>query len=57
MVFLCYPSNKLEIKKITYKNSINEVSNTIFIFGIPLKVSSINDAKKYLMAEIGNIEG
>ena len=55
--FLCYPSNKLEIKKITYKNSINEVSNTIFIFGIPLKVSSINDAKKYLMAEIGNIEG
>lgn len=51
--FLCYPSNKIEIKRI---NSINEVTNTILVFGIPLKKNSINEAKELLAKELNKIE-
>jgi hypothetical protein len=46
--FLCYPSDQLELKTIKYKNRINEVTNTIFVMGIPLKKESINEAKRLL---------
>lgn len=54
--FLCYPSDKLEIKKMNYKNQINEVTNIVLIFGIPIMISSINEAKKMLTNELNNIE-
>lgn len=54
--FLCYPSNELEIKTITYKNGINEVTNTVSIMGIPLKKESINAAKRLLGEELNEIE-
>ena len=54
--FLCYPSDKLELKKIKFHNSINEVINTILIFGIPLKKGIIIEAKKMLSSSLLNIE-
>ena len=54
--FLCYPSDKIEVKRITFKNGINEASNTIFIFGVPLKKESIGDAKSLLIKELNNIQ-
>ena len=53
---LCYPSDKLEVKQIKYKNSINEVTNTILILGIPLKKDTIKDVKKFLISELNKIE-
>jgi hypothetical protein len=54
--FLCYPSNKVEIKKISYKNNINQSTNNIFICGIPLKKGFIQDVKKNIMSELHKIE-
>jgi hypothetical protein len=54
--FLCYPSDEFEIKKVSYINRINEVTNTIMICGIPLKKSSIKESRKLLAIEINNIE-
>lgn len=54
--FLCYPSDKVEIKKISYKNNINQSTNNIFIFGIPLKKEHIFDVKKILISELNKIE-
>lgn len=54
--FLCYPSEKLELKKMKFKNSINEVTNTILVLGIPLKKSCINDAKRFITNELNEIE-
>ena len=53
---LCYPSDKLEVKQKKFKNGINEVTNTIFMLGIPLKKGSLNEAKKLLMVELNDIE-
>ncbi len=52
---LCYPSEKVEVEKIEYKNSINEVINTVLVFGIPLKKDSIYDAKILLMKEFNKL--
>ncbi|MNQ52611.1 hypothetical protein D3C85_666350 [compost metagenome] len=54
--FLCYPSDKVEIKKISYKNNINQSTNNIFICGIPLKKGAILDAKKIIMSELHKID-
>ena len=54
--FICYPSDKVEIKKISYKNSINQSTNNVFVCGIPLKKEFILDVKKILMAELNKIE-
>ncbi len=54
--FLCYPSEHQEIKSVKYKNSINEVINTVFVLGIPLKKDSINDTKRLLIRELNDIE-
>jgi len=53
---LCYPSNKPEIKKITYTNAINDASITVFVCGIPLKKTSIKETKNLIKSEIFNIE-
>ena len=53
---LCYPSDKPEINKTIYTNAINGATNTMFICGIPLKITSINETKKLLTNEIYNIE-
>ena len=52
--FLCYPSEKVEIKTIEYKNGINEVINKISILGIPLKVSMVKELKIKLFHELEN---
>ncbi len=54
--FLCYPSDQLELKAIKYKNGINEVTNTVIVMGIPLKKSTVNDAKRMLISELNEIE-
>ncbi len=53
--FLCYPSDKIEIKRSVFKNGINNTANTILICGIPLKKESIGDAKRLLTAELTEI--
>jgi hypothetical protein len=53
--FLCYPSNQVEIKSISYKNGINEATNTVIILGVPLKKDSILETKKTLIKELNLI--
>jgi hypothetical protein len=53
---LCYPSDKLEVKNIKFKNRINDVNNTISILGIPLNVNAINDAKKMIMNHLDSLD-
>ena len=54
--FLCYPSDKIEIKTTKYKNGINAVTNSILILGLPLKKGSINDAIKILISTLNEID-
>lgn len=54
--FLCYPSDKIEIKQIEYKNGINKVTNTILILGVPLKKDVIKETKRLLTNELNKIE-
>jgi hypothetical protein len=54
--FLCYPSEKIEVKSIQYKNGINEAINTILVMGVPLKKDSINETKRLLIFELNKIE-
>ncbi len=54
--FLCYPSNQLELKTISYKNGINDVTNTVSIMGIPLKKEIIDEAKRLLSKKLNAIE-
>ncbi len=54
--FLCYPSEKVEIKSIQYKNGINDADTTILVLGIPLRKSSISQAKQLLANELFQIE-
>lgn len=54
--FLCYPSNAVQVDKIAYINPTNAVTNTIFIFGIPLNRHSINEAKLRLSQVLNDIE-
>ncbi|PZV83149.1 hypothetical protein CLV31_107101 [Algoriphagus aquaeductus] len=53
---LCYPSECLEIKSISYKNGINSVNNTIFILGVPLKKDCISEVKRLIINEINSLE-
>jgi hypothetical protein len=54
--FLCYPSNKVEIKSINYVNRINDSKSTILILGIPLRKDSIYATKCILIDELNKIE-
>lgn len=53
--FLCYPSDRIELKSIEFKNGINEVTNTILILGVPLKKSIINETKRLLTNELNKM--
>lgn len=53
--FLCYPSDKIEIKKTTYKNNLSRTSADVYICGIPLRIDSITNVKKAIMDELYNI--
>ena len=54
--FLCYPSDHLEFKILKYKNVINEVTNSIFVMGVPLNKSIVIDTKRLLVEELNKIE-
>lgn len=53
--FLCYPSEKIELKSIKYQNSINEAVTEIMIMGIPLRKDSVSAARSLLIEQIGKI--
>ncbi len=53
---LCYPSDKIELESIQYKNGINDATNTTLILGIPLKIESIYEIKQLLIIELNKIE-
>lgn len=53
--FICYPSEKFEIKSTKYSNTINNSFNSIFILGIPLSKKSINETKKSLLEILNKI--
>ena len=53
--FLCYPSDQLEIKSLSYFSNINETTNTVSVVGIPLTKNSIPKAKKMLAGELEKI--
>lgn len=53
---LCYPSQEIEMKEIQYRNPINQTLNKIKIFGLPLKNSSVSEAKRLLSNELMLIE-
>lgn len=55
--FLCYPSDNIEIKMMIFENRLNDIVNTIFVFGVPLKKESIIEAKKLLTKELNRISG
>lgn len=46
--FLCYPSDKAEVIEISYRESLNEVKNKIFMLGIPIDRHKMNDVEKTL---------
>jgi hypothetical protein len=52
---LCYPSDQLEAKPIKYRNTINEVINTVLVIGIPLRKEAINGAKRLLINKLNGI--
>lgn len=54
--FLCYPSDKVEVKKIQFKNGINEMANTIVVFGVPLKKNAIKEVKHLLVSVLNDLE-
>ena len=53
---LCYPSAEIEVKEIRYDNPINQTTNKLKIFGLPLKKGSISAAKQVLLNELMLIE-
>ncbi|MCF8370784.1 MAG: hypothetical protein K9H64_04120 [Bacteroidales bacterium] len=53
--FLCFPSNRIEIKDTTYINSLNNSNITIKLVGIPIKKDYLEDAAKMIASEINNI--
>lgn len=53
--FLCYPSDKIELKSIKYQNGINEAVTEILIMGIPLRKDCAIAARNILMRQIGKI--
>ncbi|GAB6070446.1 hypothetical protein JCM30760_15430 [Thiomicrorhabdus hydrogeniphila] len=53
--FLCYPSDKIELKSIRYQNGINDTVSEILIMGIPLRKDCVAAARNILIDEIGKI--
>jgi hypothetical protein len=46
---LCYPSSKLELRKIIYESSLSKSSNVIHIIGLPLEVDSLKLGKNMIV--------
>jgi len=53
---LCYPSEKIEIKSVTYTNAINQTKNHVKLIGLPLKKEAIKEAKRVLTNEFTELE-
>jgi len=53
--FLCYPSDKIELKIIKYKNGINEAVSEILIMGVPLRKDCVIPVRNLLIDELGKI--
>lgn len=53
--FLCYPSDKIELKGIRYQNGINDAVSEILIMGIPLRKDCVTAVRNLLIDEIGKI--
>ncbi len=55
---LCYPSEKIELSILKYRNPINSIENQINVLGLPLSVRKINEMKKFvteLLIKIDNL--
>ncbi len=50
--FLCYPSDKVEIKRIKYANGLNNAAIWIYVLGIPLNKTIISEAKNLIRSVI-----
>lgn len=53
---LCYPAERLGLKKVTYKNGINSLTHSILILEIPLKKSIIHEAARLLAIELNRLK-
>ncbi|MDB4528552.1 hypothetical protein N9193_01430 [Pseudomonadales bacterium] len=53
--FLCYPSDKIELRSIRYQNGINDAVIEISIMGIPLRKDFVAAVRNLLITEIGKI--
>lgn len=53
--FLCYPSDKIELKVIKYKNGINDAVSEILIMGVPLRKGCVAAVRNLLIDKIGLI--
>lgn len=53
---LCYPSDKVQHKKLVYKNSFGSTTNKIILVGLPLKVESYAEIKNLLSKLISELE-
>lgn len=49
---LCYPSEEVEMKKIQYRNPLNQTLDKVILFGLPLNKRSITQAKQVLLDEL-----
>ena len=52
---ICYPSQSAELKRISYKNPINLNTSEIFILGVPVKKSEINNVAKLVNKIVNEI--
>lgn len=53
--FLCYPSDKIELKVIKYQNGINKAVSEIFIMGVPLRKDCVAAVRNLLIDEVCKI--
>lgn len=54
--FLCYPSNKITKKVLNYRNNLNQVSNIVFLIGIPMRKTEIQNTIDFIIEIINAIE-
>lgn len=56
IAILCYPYNKEYIMDLDYISPVSNVKAKIFLLGIPLKKSKLNDLKKLIISQLSDIE-
>lgn len=54
--FLCYPSDKVEVKSTTYYNRSNHTNSQVTLVGLPLQVSKLNEAKNAIIPIIEKLQ-